>query len=87
MSGVQNLTIMKIPAKEVQIGMDVKFGNVWLKVEDIKEKYQKNGKRLINICGTTYPGVVKRRGGGISKVSSRYCNYNEPRADTLVQIR
>lgn len=37
---------MKIQAKEVKVGMTIKWGVVTMIVEDIETTYQKNGKEL-----------------------------------------
>ena len=77
---------MKIQAKDLRVGQDVKFGNEWLKVEKLIEGSQKNGKGFVNVCGTVYEGKIVSSYGN-RKVESYYSNYNCPKLETLVSVR
>ena len=77
---------MKIQAKNLKVGQDVKFGNNWIKVEKLIEGTQKNGKGFVNVCGTIYEGKIKSKYGN-RKIESDYCDYNYPKLETLVTIR
>tara|TARA_R110000851_G_scaffold326857_1_gene495877 strand:+ start:63 stop:299 length:237 start_codon:yes stop_codon:yes gene_type:complete len=78
---------MKIQAKDLKVGQDVKFGNQWMKVEELIEGVQKNGKKFVNVCGNVYEGIIKRRGYKNHKIESHFCNYNTPKLETLVTVR
>ena len=77
---------MKIKAKDLKVGQDVKFGNNWLKIEKLIEGTQKNGKVFIQVCGTVYEGKIKSPHGN-RKILAHYSDYNTPKAETLVTIR
>lgn len=77
---------MKIKAKDLKVGQDVKFGNHWVKVEKLIEGTQKNGKGFVQVCGTVYEGRIRSVYGN-RKVESYYSDYNCPKLETLVTIR
>jgi hypothetical protein len=77
---------MKIKAKDLKIGQDVKFGNHWIKIENLIKGFQKNGKGFFQICGTVYEGKIKDVNGN-RKIESYYSNSNYAKLETLVTIR
>ena len=77
---------MKIQARDLKVGQDVKFGNHWMKVEELIYGTQKNGKEYVNVCGTVYSGFV-RSSYGNRPVHPHYCDYNCPKLDTWVTVR
>ncbi len=79
---------MKIQAKDLKVGQDVKFGNNWIKVEKLENETLKNGKGIIRVCGTVYATVIKGGYGYRSrKVESHYSDYNTPKLETIVTVR
>lgn len=86
MKYIKTLRKMKIQAKDLKIGQDVKFGNNWINIEDLIQGTQKNGKGFIQVCGTIYSGKV-RSSQGNRKIESRYSDYNKPKLDTFVTVR
>ena len=77
---------MKIQAKDLKVGQDVKFGNHWLNIEKLIEGTQKNGKVFVQVCGTVYEAKI-RSSCGNRKVESHYSAYNCPKLETLVTVR
>ena len=77
---------MKIKAKYLKVGQDVKFGNNWIKIQKLIKGTQKNGKEFIQVCGTVYEGKIKSSYGN-RKVESHYNDYNCPKLETLVSTR
>tara|TARA_R110000868_G_C10673624_1_gene746853 strand:- start:350 stop:634 length:285 start_codon:yes stop_codon:yes gene_type:complete len=77
---------MKIQAKDLKVGQDVKFGNNWIKIENLIEGTQKNGKGFVQVCGTVYEGKI-RSSYGNRKVEAHYSDYNCPKIETLVTVR
>lgn len=81
---------MKIQAKDLKVGQDVKFNDVWMKVEKLIEGTQKNGKGFIQVCGTVYAGKTKARYGTrrVQKWESYYSdNQFRPKLETWVTVR
>jgi hypothetical protein len=79
---------MRIQAKDLKIGQDVKFGNHWIKVEKLIEGTLKNGKGFVQVCGTVYEGKIRSSYGNRSrKFQSHYVDYNCPKLETLVAVR
>jgi hypothetical protein len=77
---------MKIQAKDLKVGQDVKFGNHWIKVEKLIQGTQKNGKGFVQVCGTVYEGKI-RSSYGKRKVESHYSDHSCPKLETLVTVR
>lgn len=52
---------MKIQAKDITVGMEISFGWAqWLKVEEIRTEYQKNGKPYIVFTGSSKQILTSR---------------------------
>ena len=61
---------MKTTAAELKVGMTVKTGNVWIKIETIEQRTQKNGIPYVHITGMQEAGFVKRSNGYKSKIEA-----------------
>lgn len=59
---------MKTLAKDLKVGQTVKYINVWVKIEDLKQATAKNGRPYMAIKGTQLAGFVKHRGCRPSRV-------------------
>jgi len=77
---------MKVQAKDLKVGQDVKFGNHWIKIEKLINGTLKNGKGFVQVCGTVYGGTVKSQYGK-RRIQPRYCDYNCPKLETFVIVR
>jgi hypothetical protein len=77
---------MKIKAKNLKVGEDVKFGNHWIKIQDLINGTQKNGKKFVQVCGIVYEGKIKNSNGS-RKTESFYSDNNYPKLETLVTVR
>lgn len=77
---------MKIKAKDLKVGQDVKFGNEWMKVEELLYGVQKNGIPYVNVCGTVYAGRIRSRYGN-RPIHSYYSTHNCPKLETWVNVR
>jgi len=82
----QNNYKMKIQAKYLKVGQDVKFGNNWINIEKLVNGEQKNGKPFVQVCGTIYEGKIKSHYGN-RKIQSHYNDDNCPKSETLVTVR
>ena len=78
-------------AKQLAVGMTVKYGNSWVLIKQLTEGQQKNGKKLINIVGTQLAQTITRRGGfykkrkhQIEEIKNFKCTF---KAETKVKIR
>jgi len=78
---------MKVQAKDLTIGQDVKFGNYWIKIENLIGGVQGNGNGFIQVCGTVYGAVIKRRGCKSNVIKSHYNDCNRPKLETKVTVR
>jgi len=78
---------MTIQAKDLKVGMTVKYGNVWVLIKSLRETTFKNGKDKIEIIGTQLEGVI-RRSNGIRQKVNKVENYDvEFKASTKVSIK
>jgi len=76
---------MKILANELKEGEDVKYCNVWIYINSLTNRTQKNGKNIICVSGVSYSGIIKRDGFKIKTESQPYnCEFKE---STKVQVR
>ena len=80
---------MKIQAKEVKKGNEVKFGwNQWLLVDRIEKAFQKNGKEITIFHGSSKQEKPTRRGARkyptILAKKSDQCAY---KSETIVDVR
>jgi hypothetical protein len=57
----QNTIIMKIQAKEIKVGNIIKLGDCVGNVLEIKESFQKNGKRLLSFLIDSPERIEKQR--------------------------
>ena len=78
---------MKIQARDLKIGQDVKFGNEWMIVEELIYGTQKNGVPYVNVCGTVYAGRIRSRYYGNRPIHSYYATHNCPKLQTWVTVR
>jgi len=78
---------MKVQAQDLKIGQDAKFGNYWIKIENLIDGVQGNGKGFIQVCGTVYGAVIKRRGYKSNVIESHYNDCNRPKLQTKVTVR
>ena len=56
-----NTTIMKIQANEIKVGNTIKLGDCVGSVLEIKESFQKNGKRLLSFLIDSPERIEKQR--------------------------
>ena len=78
---------MKIHAKDLKVGMTVKYCNVWVLIESLKETTFKNGKEKIEVKGTQLEGVI-RRSNGIKQRVLRIENFDvDFKATTKVSVK
>ena len=70
---------MKIQAKDVKVGMTVKWGVVTMIVEEVETTYQKNGKEL-----KLFTGNVTRSMGRGNK-PSKYHTTIKVKAETFLK--
>lgn len=61
---------MTTTANELKVGMTVKTGNVWIKIETIEQRTQKNGIPYVHITGMQEAGIVKRSNGWKDKIEA-----------------
>ena len=79
---------MKIQAKDLKVGQDVKFGNEWMKIEKLIPGTQKNGKGFVNVCGMVYKGTIKATYCCRKRIiKPYYSNHNCPKLETFVNVR
>jgi len=57
----QNTTIMKLQANEIKVGNTIKLGDCVGNVLEIKESFQKNGKRLLSFLIDSPERIEKQR--------------------------
>ena len=77
---------MKITAQELKVGMDVKFGNLWVKVDSIEKYNLKNGKLVISVSGMSYAATI-RRSNGYKEYRESWQQIADFKALTKVSIR
>ncbi len=77
---------MKVQAKDLKVGQDVKFGNHWIKIEKLINGTLKNGKGFVQVCGTVYAGRIRSQYGNRT-ITPRYSDYNCPKLETFVTVR
>ena len=78
---------MKITAKDLKVGMTVKYCNVWVLIQTLKETTFKNGKEKIEIIGTQLEGVI-RRSNGVKQKVTRIENFDiDFKATTKVVVK
>lgn len=78
---------MKIQGKDITTNDTVKYGNVWVKVEEVEHTTLKNGKPCVNITGTKLEGVIKRSNGMKQKIY-REENYKVTfKSETKVDVK
>ena len=76
---------MKIQAKDVEVGMEIAFGWAeWLKVEDMRTEYQKNGKPYIVFTGCSKQILTARTRGKYPKRESETNKEVIYKAETTV---
>lgn len=80
---------MKLQAKEVKKGMEIKFGwNQWLLVDSIEKTFQKNGIEITIFIGSSKQEKPTRRGSRkyptIPSKPTDECRY---KSETFVDVR
>ena len=80
---------MKIQAKDLKIGQDVKFGNQWIKIEKLIYGKLKNGNEYVQVVGQIYPATIRSRCPAMRnrKIIAATCDYNKPKLNTWVTVR
>jgi len=78
---------MKIKAKDLKVGMTVKYGNVWVLIESIKQTTFKNKKEKTEIIGTMLEGVIKRSNGFKQKIHAENNFSVDFKSSTTVSIK
>jgi len=77
---------MKITAQELKVGMDVKYCNIWIKIDAIENYNLKNGKEAVRVSGMSYAGTI-RRSCGYKKYYESYPQEVDFKALTKVATR
>lgn len=78
---------MKIEAKDLKVGMTVKYGNVWVLIQSIRQTTFKNGKEKTEVVGKMLEGVIRRSNGFRQKIEAEDNFSVDFKSTTTVSIK